>query len=112
ALAELGHEASRAAIQGFVKDRFGILMSPDHISNCKSELRNKSKKAGKAKPAAKKSATPKAPTKQPAAKPSAVTPSARQTKGEISLGDIEAVKGLVHRVGAEQLRALVDLLAK
>ena len=87
-------------------------MSPDHISNCKSELRNKSKQVGKAKPAAKTSAAPKAAVKQPAAKPSAVTPSARQANGDISLPDIEAVKGLVHRVGADQLRALVDLLTK
>src|SRR5438874_13709080 len=112
ALAELGNDATRTAIQGFIKDRFGIQMSPDHISNCKSELRNKKKQAGKAKPAAKKPATPKAAAKQPASRPAAATSSPRQAKGDISLPDIEAVKGLVRRVGANQLRELVDLLVK
>jgi hypothetical protein len=44
ALSELGKDASRSDIQKFVKDRFGYDMSPDHVSNCKSELRKRAKK--------------------------------------------------------------------
>jgi hypothetical protein len=112
ALAELAHMASCAAIQGFVKDRFGIQMSPDHISNCKSELRNKSKQAGKARPAAKQSATPKAAATQPVPRPLAVSQASPAAPRSIRLEDIQAIKGLVLRVGPEQLQALVDLLAR
>ena len=112
ALAELGSDATRPQIQEFVKDRFGIQMSTDHISNCKSEIRSKSPQASKAKSAAKKLAAPKAAAKQPSAKPPAITHTPRATTAGISLPDIEAVQGLVRRVGADQLRALVDLLGQ
>src|SRR3954463_14059370 len=103
-------------MQPWIKQQFGIEMSPNHISASRGDIQRKRKQAGKAKPAAKKSATAKAAAKKPALKPPAVAraeaSSGAASADSIRLGDIEAVKGLVHRVGADQLRALVDLLAK
>src|SRR5439155_11962574 len=64
ALAELGSDAKPSAMQPWIKQQFGIDMSTNHISASKGEIQSKSKKAGKAKPAAKKSAAPKAAAKQ------------------------------------------------
>src|SRR4051812_1310619 len=71
ALAALGKEAKPTVIQGYVKSKFNIEMSTDHISTYKGEIARKAK--GGAKPAApvKKAAAPKvaALPKKPAAKP-------------------------------------------
>src|SRR5215813_11126755 len=88
ALAELGKDASREQIRGFVKDRLGYEMSLDHISNCKADLR---KKAGK-----KQAATAKATQPAAAAKPARPAPAAaRVAHGKapaIPLEDILAVR--------------------
>jgi hypothetical protein len=112
ALAHFGNDAKPSAMSPWIKQQFGIEVSPNHISASRGAIQRKHKQAGKARPAAKKAATPKAAANQPAPKPPAVIPSPRQVQGDISLPDIEAVKGLVHRVSPEQLRALVDLLAR
>lgn len=120
ALGTLGWAASREQIQKFVWDKFSIQMSTDHISNCKSEIRKQLAKAGRpiprpqrrslaAKPliqksAAKKEAPPKE-TAQPAI-------AARAKAEGISLEDIQAVKALVSRVGANDLKTLIDLLGR
>ncbi|HKB40668.1 MAG TPA: hypothetical protein VKD72_29855 [Gemmataceae bacterium] len=139
ALAHFGSDAMPLQMQPWIKQQFGIDLSNNHISTYKGEIR---KQAGKAKapataPKAAAAAAPVAPkpaapaAKKPAAskpapkKPSAPQPKAQQAAARskalpkggradrgISLGDIEAVKGLVGRVGAEQLRSLIDLLAK
>src|SRR5439155_2686025 len=108
ALAELGSDAKPSAMQPWIKQQFGIDMSTNHISASKGEIQSKSKKAGKAKPAAKKLAAPKAAAKQVPKTP-AGTQARQATPAGISLLDIEAVKSLVRRVGADQLRALVNL---
>jgi hypothetical protein len=114
ALAELGQDASRDQIRGFVKDRFGYEMTPDHISNCKGDLRKraaKGKKAGK-----KQAATAKA--TQPAAAPTPARPApaaARVAHGKapaIPLEDILAVRALVDRLGAAPLKTLIDALGR
>jgi hypothetical protein len=110
ALAKLGQDAKPLKIQDFVKQQFGIEMTTDRISNCKSEIL---KEKQKTKPATMKS--PAAATKSPAApKPLAVTKeeSRKLQTNDISLGDIETVKDLVERVGADSLRKLIGVLAR
>jgi hypothetical protein len=101
ALSKLGKDATRPDIQKFVKDNYRVEMTLDHISNCKGELR---KKKGHAK---------KSVAQQPTAgkhEPKQPTPAPRSHG--ISLTDIEAVKDLVERVGAESLRQLIGVLAR
>ena len=110
AISKLGADAGRTQIQSFVKEKFGIEMSADHISNYKGEILKKA--AGGAKPATKK---PLAPTRGAsivaATKPAGSTSNAKAAAG-IGLQDIQAVKDLVGRVGPEHLKGLVDILAK
>jgi hypothetical protein len=98
ALEELGSDAKRSAIQGFLRERFGIAMSPDHISNCKSDLRRRKGK----KPAGKKTAGEEA----------ARAAAGKAAAAGISVEDVRLAKGLVERVGADRLRALIGVLAR
>src|SRR4051794_31376909 len=45
AIAALGEEASRGDIQGYVRQKFGVKIGLDHISNCKGELAKRAAKA-------------------------------------------------------------------
>jgi hypothetical protein len=109
ALAELGKDAKPLRIRDHLKQRFNIDISPDVVSTYKKEL---ARRAAKAKGTAKPKGKPAAPEAAAGAKPlPTAAPKAQAGKG-ISLGDIQAVKALVGRVGAEQLRSLVDLLAR
>jgi hypothetical protein len=116
ALAKLGRQAKPLQLQTFVKQHFGIEMTADHAKTCKAKAlkeRGRGKaKAAKAKPAARKPAAPKAAPRVHAAPaaPKAKAPAKANGSG-VSLHDVEAVKGLIGRVGAGQLRALIDLLA-
>jgi len=103
AMRELGKDAQPAKMQGFIKERFGIDMTPNHISACKGEIRRK--RARKAKAAA---------AKPPARAAGAARVQAPRAAGTatLSIPDLKAIKALMRRVGADQLRALVDLLAK
>jgi len=106
ALTELGKDASRDQIRGFVKERFGYEMSLDHISNCKADLR---KRAAKNKKAGRPAATPRKEPAQPA--PAA----ARVTAGKapaIPLDDILTLRSLVDRLGAAPLKTLIDALER
>jgi translation initiation factor IF-2 len=124
ALATLGKEAKPTDIQSFVRAKFGIVMTTDHISTCKGDIARKAKAAAQGGKAAPKPA-PKHAAKKPAhkpahkaavakatapAKPAAPKPAAHH--GGISLPDIRLVKDLVGRVGAGELRSLIDLLAR
>jgi hypothetical protein len=101
ALSKLGKDASRAEIQKFVKDNYRFEMTLDHISNCKGEIRKE------------KSHAKKAVTKQPAVGKREPKHSATRSQASgISLTDIETVKDLVERVGAESLRQLIGVLAR
>ncbi|HKB35663.1 MAG TPA: hypothetical protein VKD72_04365 [Gemmataceae bacterium] len=100
----LGKDAKPAQMKGFIKNRFGIDMTTDHISTCKGEIRRK-------KAARKKQAVTKTAPAQPPAK-GAPVPSGKSGSGSISIADIQAVKDLVRRVGAGELRTLIDLFAK
>jgi len=139
ALAHFGSDAMPLTMQPWIKEQFGIDLSNNHISTYKGEIRQQAGKGKAPAPAAKAAAAPasgaaKSPVpaaKKPAApKPAAKKPTAAKPRGQqaaarsnppakggkaargISLDDIEAVKGLVGRVGAGQLRSLIDLLAK
>jgi hypothetical protein len=112
ALADLGPDTAPMRLQGHIRDKYGIEMTTDHISTEKGNLRKK-ETAG-AKPAATKPAAP-----QPAAQASAartvepMKPAASvQSRDAIGLADLEAVKGLLDRVGATSLRKLIDLMAR
>jgi hypothetical protein len=111
AIAHFGNTAKPSEMQPWIKQQFGIEMSPNHISASRGDIQRKNKLAVKVK-AGRKPAVPKATAKKPAPKLPAITQAAPATSGDIRLEDIEVVKGLVHRVGVDQLRALVDLLAK
>jgi hypothetical protein len=131
AMHKLGNDAGRQAIHDAVKKEFGIDMSLDHISTYRGEIRRKAaataKPAGAAvvKPtpvAASKPAAPKPATasKAAAAKPAASKAAAPRTEAGrngqtppgISLTDIQAAKELLGRIGVNELKTLLDLLAK
>jgi hypothetical protein len=109
ALAALGKTATAKDIQKYVKDTFHLAMTIDHIYTAKSSVLGK----GKKKETTLKVKQPPAPNSAAATEP-AVPPAtvARQPTSGISLEDIEAVKGLLGRVGADNLKALADLLAR
>jgi hypothetical protein len=125
AMAALGAEASRGDIQGYVRQKFGVKIGLDHISNCKGELAKRAAKtppggpqAAAAKPAAAPSASrrPSAPEAR-AAQPAMATPT-RPVGGNgsshpsILLEDVLTAKLLIDRVGAGPLKTLIDGLAK
>jgi hypothetical protein len=100
ALATLGKQATAKDIQKHVKDTFNLDMTIDHIYTAKSSVLAKGKKKTK-----KASVTQAAAEKPPA-------PVVRPPAAGIRLEDIEAVKGLLRRVGADSLKTLVNLLAR
>jgi hypothetical protein len=101
-LRALGYDAKPLQIQTYLKRHFQIDMTPDKISNYKSDIRKK--RQGKRKEA-------KNGTAAPAPAPAAAT--SRKTADAIDLSDIiQTVKALVGRVGASGLKSLIDVLAK
>jgi hypothetical protein len=145
ALAELGKGAGPTAIQVFVKDRFGLEMTKDHISVCKAGIRKQSGKprrppgrqrgsrarstrqreesqpsrveATRQAPVKKRKKRRKARTKpaapvQPTAAASPPVAAKRTASKTILLQDVQAIKALVARVGANHLLAVIDLLEK
>ena len=104
ALAELGRDAKPLQLQAFVKERFGMDMTADHVSTYKGQILRKARKAGRAA----RAAADKSPEQ---AAPTPPVQTTRRAAG-ISLEDIEAVKDLVGRVGADGLKKLVDVLAR
>jgi hypothetical protein len=104
ALRKLGKGAKPVQLQSFVRDQFGIEMTAGHVSTYKGDIL---RKAAKAKAAALKHTPPNAAAKPPLP----ATPNAKPGGG-IALEDIQAVKALVGRVGAADLKALIDVLAR
>jgi hypothetical protein len=100
-LKKLGKTATPTAIQADVKARFGVEMSTDHISTCKGDIARKEREQKEAK----KQAANKS-QERPAQAPPATAGTGR--KASIALEDVLAVKSLVARVGAGQLRTLID----
>jgi hypothetical protein len=101
AISVLGKDASPIKIQEFVRSKFKMDMTTAHVSNYKTTvLREKGKKLVAA-PASAPAKTAPAPVK-------AATTSAKGS--EVSLTDIEAVKGLVGRLGEKNLTSLIGIL--
>jgi hypothetical protein len=125
AMAALGEEASRGDIQGYVRQKFGVKIGLDHISNCKGELAKRAAKtppggpqAAAAKPGAATTASrkPTASTLQtaepaPAAQMRPIG-SNGSSRTSILLEDVLTAKILIDRVGAGPLKTLIDGLAK
>jgi hypothetical protein len=115
ALAQLGRDAKPRVIQPYVKERFGVEMTTDHISTYKKEIARKAAK-GKAKPrvTAKEKPGPVAAAapRETAPKPPAATKPTVGGKSGIPLGDILTVKELVGRLGAGPLHTLIDAFAR
>jgi hypothetical protein len=101
ALRQLGRHAKPTQIHDFIKEKFGIEMSKDHISNYKSTILKGKGKKGRKAAAAKAAAT----------KPAATTGNG---KGRASLSpeDVDNVKNLLRRHGPDSLRKLIDVLVK
>jgi len=96
ALANLGHDATTKELQDFLKKTFNLDMDAKMLSSYKGSI-------------LKKAAGPSALIRQPA--PTPPTPlKAVATNGGISVEDIRAVKELVGRIGADNVRELVDVL--
>ncbi len=118
ALAELGQDAPPLKIREYLKQRLGIEMTTDHISNYKSEIRKaaaRRKHAGHTsakQPSASKTYASSQATAPKASASSAAPASNGRSSGGISLQDIQAAKELIGRVGAGQLRSLIELLAR
>jgi hypothetical protein len=97
ALTTLGKAAMPMDIEKFVKDKHGIDMLRSLISNYKHHLLGKS--GGKKRRGRK-------PGRKPAAE------AANVSKGGISIQDIEAVKAVVEKLGADKVRELARVLGK
>jgi hypothetical protein len=100
ALAALGKDAGPAEILPFIKEKFGVVMSTDMAYNYKSTaLKKKRGKKRGPKPGRKAAAAATAPS------------NGRTTEG-ISLDDIQAVKALADKLGADKVWRLAQVLAK
>jgi hypothetical protein len=90
ALAELGPDASRSDIQGWVKDKYGYEMSQDHISDCKKTL---------ARRAGSKNGRPKQAALKPEAKNEPATPQNAVPSGGEKISKKEAVRRSLGKLG-------------
>lgn len=114
ALAKLGPDAKPAAIQTYVRDECGVEMTTDHISTTKGILLRKAggpSSNGAGENVATRTAKRTSRTPAPAGDADTSSGSQRSIKG-ISLDDVETVKRLTGRIGAEQLHRLVRLMAE
>ena len=82
ALAEKGWDAGPAELQAAIKDKFSVELPNNVISNYKSVLKREGGKGTGAK---------------------------RGRKPGPEFADLEAVRGMVTRLGAEQVKKLVDM---
>lgn len=81
AIQEKGWDAGPQDLQAVIKEKFNVELAPGVISNYKSHLKKESGHAG----------------------------SKRGRKPGPAFSDFEAVRGLVNRLGADQVRKLVDM---
>jgi hypothetical protein len=126
AIAALGAGASRADLQGYIRQKFGVKIGLDHISSCKAALAKQAAKAatpaGSESAATKSAAGPAASGKPnaPESRANQSTPAAHtravggngSSRASILLEDVLTAKILIDRVGAGPLKMLIDGLAK
>ena len=108
AFGELGKKAKPLQVQALLREKFNIEMSTKAISNYKTALKNK----GKKKQAAATHAARPGAAQQPQAHAVPAPGGRGKAAGGIDLKDILAVKELVRRIGADQLKSLIDILVK
>jgi hypothetical protein len=97
ALKRLGNDAKPKRIQGYLKKRYGLEMSNDMISTYKGNILKKA--AGESRIIPQPEAAAPRPAKEPAS-----------NGGDIRIEEVRAVKELADKIGAEKVRALVDVL--
>jgi hypothetical protein len=99
-LAELGNDAKPEEIKGHLKEKFGLDMPNSLISNYKSNLTRKA--AGQS-----------ALIRKPQQRRMTVPASGNGGRADgINVDDIQTVKALINRIGADNTRALVDVLSQ
>ncbi len=96
ALAKLGNDAKPKAMHDYILKTYQVEIGTDIISNYKGLILRKA--AGESR---------LTPSPEPAAPPSAKKEAAN---GGISIEDVRAVKELADRIGAEKVRALMEVL--
>jgi hypothetical protein len=97
ALDELGQDATPKDIQRHVKERYGVKMTPEHVSTYKSSLLRKRKGRRGRRPKGE-------------AAPAAASATARGAAA-ISLRDLRALKELADRIGGTKLREIAELVS-
>ena len=92
ALAALGPTARPPEIGAYVREQFGLVIPPNHISSYKSTLTRKARKPGRPRATA--------------------NGSGRHNGGpdSLSLKDLRAIKELANRIGVARFRELVEVL--
>jgi hypothetical protein len=99
ALNELGPDATPKDIQRHIQDRYGIKMTPEHVSTYKSSLLRKRKGRRGRKPKGEG-----APVPAPAS-------GAARSEAAITLRDLRALKELAGWIGGAKLRELAELVS-
>jgi hypothetical protein len=119
ALKVMGRAATPTQMQPYIKQQFGIDMTTDHISTSKGIILHKKKGGrgkGTKKPAAQETAVEEGGVKEEAGRKVVVQqkPTVARSGKEagIRLDDILNLKGLVGRLGPDQLHTLIDALAR
>jgi hypothetical protein len=107
-LAKLGDGAPTQQIQSELRETFGIEMTTKNIATYRADILKKRQQKKAKKPAAKKpeQAKQEPVTRQESPARQPVSGNGRGSTA-IELADVLAVRSLVDRVGAEQLRALI-----
>jgi hypothetical protein len=104
ALRQLGWDAKPAQIQGFIKEKFGVEMTLDHISNYKSDIRRKS---GKGKKRGRK------PGPKPAAAGAAPKAAANsRRRSHLSIQEADTLRRLLRDVEPGALKGMIDVLSR
>ncbi len=109
ALKDLGTDAMPIAIQTHVLKAYGVDMSTAHVSNYKTMIL-RGDKPGKKRRKRRKNIKAEAVVAVVAAK--AVAPVSVSSSATVTVAEIEAVKGLVSRVGESTLKELIDVISK
>jgi hypothetical protein len=104
ALEAKGMDAKPVDLKPYIKQEFGFDMTPEHITTCKSKVVHAPKKG--------KRGRRKKPGPKPAVQPAVVVlQTVKSSSGAISVEDLQALKGLIGRVGGDHLRTLIELFS-
>jgi hypothetical protein len=107
ALHELGMDAKPAEIQTLIKDKFGVEMTLDHISNYKSHIR---KASGKGKRRGRKPGPKPKGAAAAAAAPKAAGHGRRRS--HLSIQEADTLRRLLRDVEPGALKGMIDVLAR